>query len=144
MAPASIVFPDPLFLFQTPTKTMNRGFRVLGPLPPPASFTLKMDTIIYTKILEMCQHIMWPNFENGILVLRFSQPAFVISVSGVYPNCMLKLFQCFDIHCRCHLLGEWGGLWDLYIRPHPPSPLFTLKMVTEINIELLKQFHGKL
>jgi hypothetical protein len=32
MAPTSIVFPDPLFLFQTPTKTMNRGFTVISVL----------------------------------------------------------------------------------------------------------------
>jgi hypothetical protein len=28
MAPASIVFPDPLFIFRPLTKTMNRGFTV--------------------------------------------------------------------------------------------------------------------
>jgi hypothetical protein len=30
MAPTSIVFLDPLFLFQTPNETMNRGFTVFS------------------------------------------------------------------------------------------------------------------
>jgi hypothetical protein len=120
-----------------PSHHYSRCETYIGLLPRFVSFTLKMYTIMYTKTLERLQHIIWLNFEIWILFLRFSQP----TLYGVYLTCVSKLFPCFDIHQMCHLQGEWGVLWDLYIRPHPSSALFTLKMVTEIYAEMFKQFH---
>jgi hypothetical protein len=120
---------------QLPSSGWMRWKEKVDPLHP--TLTLKMDNIMYTKTLERLQHIIWVNFKSWILVFRISEPA----PCDVYPNCVSKLFQCFEIPHRCHLRGEWGVLWDLYIRSHPLSVLFTLKMVTEMYTQMLKQFH---
>jgi hypothetical protein len=47
-----------------PSQPYSHCETYIGLLPHFVTFTLKMDTVIYTKTLEGLQHIIWLNFES--------------------------------------------------------------------------------
>jgi hypothetical protein len=61
--------------------------------------------------------LIWHWTQDSLLLFWKLCLSFVESPLGVYLHCMLKLLQCFGVHCNCHRQDECNIVIQVNLRP---------------------------